>query len=53
LGQITYKALKEGRLEWSDAAVKILISQIEHCQERLDFFEEELQKIKRSQKNKD
>jgi hypothetical protein len=53
LGQLAYKAIKEGRLEWSDANVKILMTQIEQCQQRLDFFEEELQKIKRSQKSQD
>jgi hypothetical protein len=53
LGQLTYKAIKDGRLEWSDATLKVLIEQIEECQKRLDFFEDELQKIKKSQKRQD
>lgn len=50
LGLLAFKAIKDGKLDWNDGQVKQLIHDIEECQARLDIFESEVQKIKKSEK---
>ena len=51
LGKRTLEAIKNGEIEWRDPKVKILMTQISEIEEALNGYEEDVQLLKRNDKD--